>query len=172
MVIKTEWSLTKEHNQPGAVVDQVLKSRPICHGRLSIGRVGVRIQTRGGHGISKLGNILVIAIRQKQRNDLIWIPIKPRLNIRQVIRDWSRVLFEARRMAQGQGTEEPMCLGLDEADSGIQLISDADGLVVGWQRPNEGRVVRADEGDVGPDPVTEGCVAVALSEGGACEEGR
>lgn len=55
-----------------------------------------------------------------------------------------------------------MCLTLEEADAHLELGGDVDVLVVAEAGADEGAVVGADGGDVGPGAVTVGGLAVAL----------
>lgn len=76
-------------------------------------------------------------------------------------------------MTHHQLVEEVVRLTLQEADAHFELRGDVDVLVVAESGADEGAVVGADGGDVGPGAVAVGGLAVTLRrcewyEGGGC----
>jgi len=52
-------------------------------------------------------------------------------------------------MAQEDLVEERMSLSLQKANTGVELISNAEVLVLSWQVSNKGRIMRSNLCDIG-----------------------
>ncbi|KAJ5601093.1 Helicase C-terminal [Penicillium lagena] len=133
------------------------------------GGVGHVLSTpRGGEGITKLGDVDIVTIRQEEGQDLVRVRIEPALDGLQ-----RACIFEpAGGVAQLQDAvirDGVVGLGLQVPDAHIQLRGNVDILILLGQGPDESRVVRAHKGYVRVGPITEVGIAVADSR---CGRGR
>lgn len=73
-------------------------------------------------------------------------------------------------MAQFQCSILDMGLALEEANTGIELISNRLKLIVSWKNANKGRIMSANERDVRVLSVAKCSVTVALRSGQASKQ--